>query len=127
LELGELARATYLPLLDSSRLDEIAAYEARAQEILALRSRLDKSIAQVSVGQLGAAEPQLLAVGARLQALGDSEGALITEALLDDIHTRRATQARWAAFAAVVVAALVGGHRVYGTLQGRKRKAVRVL
>jgi len=127
LELGELARATYLPLLDSSRLDEIAAYEARAQEILALRSRLDRASAQVSVGQLGAAEPQLLAVGARLQALGDSEGALIAEALLDDIRARRVSQARWAAFVAVAVVALIGGHRVYDTLQGRRRKAVRVL
>lgn len=128
LELGELARATYLPLLDDSRLAEIAAYEARAQEILALRSHLDQAArrAQVAAGRLERAEPQLLALGTRLQALGDSEGALRAEALLDDIRARRVAQARWALVAAVVVAALVGGHRAHEFVWCRKHKQSQV-
>jgi hypothetical protein len=127
LDLGELARATYLPLYDETRLAEISDYELRAQEILELRARLDSAEAQAAAGQLDQAEARLLKAGTRLQALGDSAGALRAQQLLDAIRAQRAGAARWAIIVAAAIVLAVLAHQAYLFRQRRRKRAVVVL
>ena len=89
LELAAQARAAYAELGDVRRLDEIAAYEARAQRVLDLRLQLDEAIALYEAGQVNAAETQLLALVPQLDAVGDADNAARAEALIASIDQQR--------------------------------------
>jgi hypothetical protein len=89
LELAAEARAAYAELGDDRRLDEIAAYEARAQRVLDLRTQLDQAFGLYEAGQTAAAESQLLALVPQLDAVGDADNAARAEALIALIYQQQ--------------------------------------
>ena len=127
LDLAAQARAAYQSLPETSRLAEVAAYEARAREGLALRVQLDAASQLAALGQFDATETGLLALASRLQAIGDADGAQRATTLLAGLRARRAAGARWAIYLALLAAALFLAHRAYEFFQDKSRKPMRVL
>ena len=83
------ARAAYADLGNDTRAAELAAYEARAQEVLGLRADLAAATALFEGGQLADAETRLIALVPRLEAVGDTDNARLAEGLVGLIHQRR--------------------------------------
>jgi hypothetical protein len=89
LALIEQARAAYAELGNASREAELAAYEARAQEVLGLRADLAAATALFERGQLDDAEAQLIALVPRFEAVGDTDNARLAEGIVGLIYQRR--------------------------------------
>lgn len=81
--LADEAEQIYQALGDERRLPEVAAYRARAQEVLALRAEL-ATMQPDTVDRT-----RLLAVGERLDALGDGESVGQVEAWLEAENSRQ--------------------------------------
>jgi hypothetical protein len=95
LDLVRQARAAYAELSNTSRSEELDAYEARALEVLDLRAQLEAATALVAGGQDAEAEAevQLLALVPRLEAAGDNDNAGVAEGLVELIYRRRVAEA----------------------------------
>ena len=87
------ARAAYADLGNRTREEELAAYEARALEVLDLRTQLEAATSLVTAGQMEPAEAQLLALVPRLEAVGDTDNAALAEGLVELIYQRRLSAA----------------------------------
>lgn len=116
LALVDEARAAYAALGNQTREEELAAYAARALDVLDLRTQLAGATALFQAGQLDEAEAQLLALVPRLEAVGDSDNARLAEGIVDLIYRRRleavaarvlvARRALWVFLAALGIFAL---------------------
>jgi hypothetical protein len=89
LELAAEARAAYAAIGDEHRLDEIEAYEARAQTVLDLRGQLDEAVGLYEAGEIGRAEAQLLRLVPELDAVGDADNAARAAGLVNLIYQQR--------------------------------------
>ena len=89
LELAAQARTAYAALGSHAREAELAAYETRAQQVLALRAELDAAVAQYNAGDVAAAEPALLSLIPQLEAVGDGDRAAQAEGLIQSLYGQR--------------------------------------
>jgi hypothetical protein len=129
LELAAEARAAYAAIGDDGRLEEIGAYETRAQTVLDLRAQLDEAIRRYEAGQTGAAETQLLALVPQLDAVGDADNAARATTLINLIYQQRqsvsaerAAVAQKFGIAFLVVLLVVGLHQTVRLVMRRWRK-----
>lgn len=81
------ARQAYAALDDSSRDEELSAYQARAQEVLSVREELNRVTGLLATGQIEAARIALDETTTRLIALGDSQGVELARQMRHRINS----------------------------------------
>jgi hypothetical protein len=109
IDLASQAERKYTELGDTRRLDELAVYRSRANEILALREqagKLSKGLSALSEDAVPIL--QLASLSQRLGALGDGEGQRLVDATLQSLAmARRRLQWMLASGAAALAALLL--------------------
>jgi hypothetical protein len=128
------ARDAFSALGYAGRESELAAYEARAREVLALRAEVADALARVEAGDAAGGEARLLALLPRLRAAGDVNSALAVENRLDELASGRARQSalyarlsRWSLVAALLLALGAGLHQAALFLRRRRLREEPVL
>ncbi len=113
LEFAAGAKEKYTHLGYTARDEELTAYAARAQEILALRAELAEM--QTQIGPENGLEyaPRLTEIGVRLGELGDTEGQAAVRVNLQQLTVQRANYATTVSMFVVLLCLSLLVHRAY--------------